>query len=332
GTTGMPKGVEITQANYAFAGATMAAAAGLEAHHRQLVVLPMFHANAQFYSFASAIWVGASVALAHTFSASRFVSQAASHRATHASLFAAPIRMILARGAAPVEGLVLQHCWYAMNITDEQHGAMTSLLGCAPRQLYGMTETIPAVLTEPENNPVPDSMGFVTPGCAVDLLDGEIVVGGEPGITLFAGYLEDPATTAASFRSTADGASWFLTGDRAHRRADGRLVFDGRRSDVLKVAGENVSTVEVEQVIAMFPGVLEVAVVGHPDEIRDEVPVAFVVASDPGKPPSLAELHEWCASRLTKSKRPRDITIVDQLPRTSVGKIRKFLLRDTPET
>ena len=107
GTTGAPKGVEITQANYAFAGATMAGACGLSAEHRQLVVLPMFHANAQYYSFASAIAVGASVALMHTFSASRFLTQAARHGATHASLFAAPIRMILARGATPVPGVQL---------------------------------------------------------------------------------------------------------------------------------------------------------------------------------------------------------------------------------
>ncbi|MEZ5296266.1 MAG: AMP-binding protein [Ilumatobacteraceae bacterium] len=92
GTTGRPKGVEITQANYAFAGTTMASAAQLGADDRQIVVLPLFHANAQYYSFASAIAVGASVALMHTFSASGFIPQAARHRATHASLFAGPIR------------------------------------------------------------------------------------------------------------------------------------------------------------------------------------------------------------------------------------------------
>ena len=97
---------------------------------------------------------------------------------------------------------------------------------------------------------------------------------------------------------------------------------------MLKVAGENVSTVEVEQVLSAHPGVLEAAVVGQPDPIRDEVPVAFVVAADPANPPTLDELNVWCAERLTKSKRPRDITLVDELPRTSVGKIRKFLLRD----
>ena len=121
GTTSAPKGVEVTQANYAFAGDVMAAAAALRAGDRQLVVLPMFHANAQYYSFASAISVGASVALMHGFSASGFLEQAARHKATHASLFAAPMRMILARGATPVAGLHLRHVWYAQNVSDDQY-------------------------------------------------------------------------------------------------------------------------------------------------------------------------------------------------------------------
>ncbi|MEO6125632.1 MAG: AMP-binding protein [Ilumatobacteraceae bacterium] len=334
GTTGRPKGVEITQANYAFAGVTMAAAAGLTDASRQLVVLPLFHANAQYYSFASAIWKGASVALMHTFSASRFLSQAARHHATHASLFAAPIRMILSRGAIRVPGLRMQHCWYAMNISDDQYETLSDLLGCLPRQLYGMTETIPAVLTDRKDDPIPSSMGSVTTRCIVRIQRpdgteattdevGEIAVGGIPGVTLFAGYLDDSVTTADSYQ---DG--WFLTGDRAHRDARGRFFFDGRRADVLKVAGENVSTVEVEQVLASHPGVLEAAVIGMADRIRDEVPVGFVVASDPTNPPTIEALQAWCAERLTKSKRPRDITLVDELPRTSVGKIRKFLLKD----
>ena len=152
---------------------------------------------------------------------------------------------------------------------------------------------------------------------------GEVVVRGEPGITLFAGYLDDPETTAGSF----DG-EWFRTGDRARRDADGRFFFDGRRSDVLKVAGENVSTVEVEAVLTAHPQVLEASVVGARDDIRDEVPVAFVVAADPAAPPTVEELRAWCTDRLAKAKQPRDITFLDELPRTSVGKIRKFILKD----
>lgn len=334
GTTGRPKGVVVTQANYSFAGQVMAAAAELREEHRQIVVLPLFHANAQYYSFASAIVVGASVALVHSFSASRFLEQAKRHGATHASLFAAPIRMILARGATPVDGLALRHCWYAMNLADAQYEEFAALVGCRPRQLYGMTETIPAVLADSKESPLPDCMGFVSPSCRVDLQGpggvrsadgevGEIVVRGERGVTIFDGYLDDPETTARSFRG-----EWFLTGDRAVRDHAGRYWFDGRRADVLKVSGENVSIVEVEQVLSGHPGLLEAAVVGRPDPVRDEVPVAYVVARDPAAPPSVAELHEWCAQRLSKSKLPRDITFLDELPRTSVGKIRKFMLKE----
>lgn len=336
GTTGRPKGVEITQANYAFAGKVMAEAASLTAADRHIVVLPLFHANAQYYSFASAIWVGASVALMHTFSATRFLEQCARHHASVASLFAAPIRMILARGSR-ASGVTLRHCWFAQNLASDQYDEIASWLGCQPRQLYGMTETIPAVLTDRSVLPRPDTMGDVTNGCEVDVHDadgstvaagdpadvGEIVVRGDRGVTLFAGYLDDPETTASSFR---DG--WFHTGDRAGRDDIGRFFFDGRRSDVLKVAGENVSTVEVEAVLTAHPLVFEASVVGAPDAIRDEVPVAFVVAANADEPPHLDDLHAWCAERLGKAKRPREITLLPELPRTSVGKIRKFLLKD----
>lgn len=334
GTTGRPKGVEITQANYAFAGCTMAEAAVLTPEDRLLVVLPLFHANAQYYSFASAIWAGAGVALMPTFSASGFLPQVVRHRATVASLFAAPLRMILARGG-PVGLTGLRHCWFAQNISSDQYRTVTEWFGCRPRQLYGMTETIPAVLTDRPYEPRPDSMGFVTAGCEVEVHDadggpaadgetGDIVVGGEPGVTLFAGYLDDPETTARNFRD-----SWFLTGDRGRRHSDGRFFFDGRRSDVLKVAGENVSTVEVETVLAAHPGILEVSVVGAPDPILDEVPVAFVVPAAPANPPTEEELHAWCRDRLGPAKRPHRIAFMESLPRTSVGKIRTFLLKQS---
>lgn len=335
GTTGRPKGVEITHANYAFCGKIMAEAAHLHADHRWLVVLPLFHANAQYYSFASAIWAGASVALMPAFSASRFLTQAERHRATHASLFAAPMRMILARGATPVAGLRLEHCWFAQNVALQQHAQLADLLGCAPRQLYGMTETIPAVLSDRLDDLAdPASMGRVTPGCAVQVQHedgsetasdevGEVAVAGEAGITLFKGYMDDPETTSASFR---DG--WFLTGDRARRDEHGRYYFAGRHSEILKVAGENVSVVEIEQQLAEHPDVLEAAVVGCPDAVRDEVPVGYVVAADPSAPPSEESLRGWCEERLSKPKRPQSFTLLDELPRTSVGKIRKFLLTE----
>jgi crotonobetaine/carnitine-CoA ligase len=186
-------------------------------------------------------------------------------------------------------------------------------------------------------------MGVPTLGCSVELrvpetddpvVDGdvgEVVVGGTTGITLFDRYLDDPETTSRSFRN-----GWFRTGDLARLDGDGYFYFDGRRSDVLKVAGENVSVVEVEAVLAAHPSVLEAAVVGRPDAIRDEVPVGYVV-QQPGRAAiDVDELQQWCEARLTKSKRPVFLEVVDELPRTSVGKIRKFLLeraaRDASQT
>jgi carnitine-CoA ligase len=337
GTTSQPKGVVLTQANYAFAGDTMAAAAGLGPYDRQFVALPLFHANAQYYSFAAAISVGASVALMSGFSASQFVAQAARHQATHASLFAAPMRMILSRSEQRPGRLRLRHCWFAQNLTAAQYEGLTELLGCAPRQLYGMTETGPAVLTSHPLAAAGDVMGSVTPGCRVELRDpgtrartppgevGEIVVGGERGREIFLGYLDDPETTEASFE-----AGWFRTGDLACADEHGCFRFAGRRSDILKVSGENVSAVEVEAVLAAHPAVFEAAVVGEADPVRDEIPVAYVVlnagaAGADARVPA-DELIAWCRERLSPAKLPRDIRFVPALPRTSVGKIRKFML------
>jgi crotonobetaine/carnitine-CoA ligase len=343
GTTSAPKGVVLTQAGYAFAGDVMAAACALGPDDRQLVVLPLFHANAQYYSFASAISVGASVALVATFSASGFRSQAARLAATHASLFAAPMRMILARDPGDdIEGLALRHVWFAQNLTSEQYERFAELVGCRPRQLYGMTETLPAVVTHRFLGARCDVMGQTTLGCAVEVVDpdtltpapdgvvGDLLVGGYPGTTLFSGYLDDEATTEAAIAyRREDGFVWFRTGDRATRDPDGSFRFAGRGGDVLKVAGENVSVVEVEAVVAEHPDVFEVAVVGEPDPVRDEVPVAYVVAS-PGATLDTEAIKAWAAERLAPSKRPRAVYQVEELPRTSVGKIRKFMLTSPP--
>lgn len=331
GTTAAPKGVELTQANYAFAGDVMAMASALSRHDRQIVVLPLFHANAQYYSFASAIAAGAGVALVQSFSASQFVEQARRLGATHASLFAAPIRMIVARTPAGTEPLHLRHAWFAQNLSSAHYEEISRLLGCRPRQIYGMTETLPAVLSNPPVGSRPTSMGVPTIGCHVRVVEGggdgvdrggALQVGGYPGSTLFLRYLDDPDTTAAAIvERHADGFVWFDTGDRATVDDDGFHHFDGRRSDTLKVAGENVSVVEVEQVIAEHPAVHDVAVVGAPDPVRDEVPHAFVVLADGHTAEVIEDVRRHADAHLATAKRPRAYTVVDELPRTSVGKI-----------
>ena len=336
GTTSQPKGVVLTQANYRHVAEGMAAAADLGADDRWLVTLPLFHANAQFYCFAPAIAVGASVALTATFSASQWVALATELGATHASLFAAPIRMILARTPDGTTPARLRHTWFAQSLGPEHHRRFGELTGTLPRQLYGMTETTVIVTADRSDPPRPDIIGEPVPGRVVRLVDptthadveagepGMIMLAGERGVDLFLEYLDDPAVTDRSFTTDEHGTTWFLTGDLARQTESGALQFVGRVDDVIKVAGENVSLTEVEAILAQAPGVLEVAVVARADEVRDQVPVAYVVAADQAHPPTVDDLATWASQQLAPQARPREWHFIDSLPRTSVGKVRRF--------
>jgi crotonobetaine/carnitine-CoA ligase len=336
GTTSKPKGVVLTQALYAHTGAVMAQAARLTQDDRWLVVLPLFHANAQYYCLASAINVGASVALLNRFSASQWVAQARRLEVTHASLFAAPIRMILARDASGVSGASarLKHLWYAQNLTLDEYDSLAALVGVRPRQLYGMTETGPAVLTDRSPRPIHDSLGTPTLGCHVKLADddsglpGEILVEGRPGLTLFDGYLDDPRTTRALMSpADADGLVWFRTGDRALLHPSGRYTFVGRSSEIIKVGGENVSLSELDMILSEHPSVREAVAVAIPHRILDEVVAAVVVPyAQEGEFDQVAFLA-WCARRLSPARCPQEVIVVASLPKTSVGKVRRHLAR-----
>lgn len=127
-----------------------------------------------------------------------------------------------------------------------------------------------------------------------------------------------------SGRTDDEGRTWFLTGDLATATPGGALRFVGRADDVIKVAGENVSLTEVEAVVAQAPGVLEAAVVARADPIRDQVPVAYAVPHDPDDPPSVDRLTTWAERHVAPRARPRAWYLIDSLPRTSVGKVRRF--------
>lgn len=341
GTTSEPKGVVLTQTNYGYLAQTMASLAALRSAHRWFVTLPLFHGNAQFYCFAPAVSVGASVALTSRFSASRWLAQVRDMAATHASLFAAPIRMILARTPEDAPPARLEHLWYAQNLAAGHFEELARLVGTRPRQLYGMTETTAIVTCDRSENPVHDSIGTVVPGREVRLLrpddptreaDGDVgalALAGARGVDMFEGYLDNDAVNARSFFHE-DGREWFRTGDLVRREPGGTLSFVGRIDDVIKVAGENVSLTEVEAALAQAPGVLEAAVLAQPDPIRDHVPVAYVVARDPAAAPTVVELQEWAEANLTPQSRPHAWHFLDELPRTSVGKIRRFKLTEGP--
>lgn len=335
GTTSRPKGVIVTHAAYIHVGDVVAGHLRLRPDDRQLIVLPLFHGNAQYYSTMSALVTGASIALVDRFSASRWSSQATVLGATVASLFAAPIRMILAQPPSPDDRAhALRVTLFAQNVTTAQLEAFEERFGSPLAQLYGMTETV----VPPLMNPVYGERRNMTIGRPVlsarvrvvtpEGRDagpgevGELWVAGEPGRTLMAGYLDDPEATAAVL---ADG--WLRTGDSVTVDAESYFAFVDRRKDLIKRAGENVSTGEVERVLESHPAVFEAAVIGVPDDMRDEAVKAVVVLKD-GSTVAEKELIAWCGERLARFKVPSIVEVVESLPRTSVGKIQKHLLRE----
>ncbi|WP_285586720.1 AMP-binding protein [Actinomycetospora sp. NBRC 106378] len=341
GTTSRPKGVIVSHAAYLHCGDAVAGHLRVRPDDRMLVVLPLFHGNGQYYSTMPALVTGAAVALTPRFSASRFSEQAHLLGATTASLFAAPIRMLLAAAPSPHDAAHrLRIVIFAQGVSDAQIAEFERRFAVPTVQLYGMTETVPPVTMNP---PFEDrrgtSMGRPLLGTRVRLVDpeggdvapgeaGEVAVAGVPGRTMMTAYHDDPDATAAMLRPDPDGATtWLHTGDSARIDEDGYLHFVDRRKDMIKRAGENVATGEVEAVIAQHPAVFEVAVVGVPDDMRDEAVHAAVILHD-GAEASSEELIEYCRERLAKFKVPDVVDIVPDLPRTSVGKIQKHRIRE----
>ena len=340
GTTARPKGVLVTHANYLCAGETVARAVRLTPADRHLVVLPLFHGNAQYYSTMSALVTGASVALMARFSASRFFDQAIAHGCTVSSLFAAPIRMLLAQPRRPeVARNDLRAVLFAQSVTPAQLAEWEERFGAPLMQLWGMTETMgPPIINPYDGERRNMSMGLPAPGYTSRLVDeeghpvargevGQIVVRGEPGLSLMKGYYKNPEATAETLR---DG--WLRSGDNARQDEDRYYHFVDRAKDMIKRSGENVAAGEVEAVIREHPAVFDCAVIGVPDEMRDEAIVAVVVPRPAEGGEAAAALTEddvlaWCRERLASFRVPQFVRFRAELPRTAVGKIRKHVLR-----
>ena len=337
GTTARPKGVLVTHANYVRAGETVARALRLTPEDRHLVVLPLFHGNAQYYSTMSALVAGASVALMARFSASRYFDQAIAHRCTVSSLFAAPIRMLLAQPRRPEHAdNDLRAVLFAQSVTPAQLAEWDERFRAPLLQLWGMTETMgPPIVNPLDGERRNMSMGLPAPGYTPRLVDesgrpvargavGQIVVRGAPGVSLMKGYYRNPEATAETIR---DG--WLWSGDNARQDEDGYFHFVDRAKDMIKRSGENVAASEVEAVVREHPGVFDCAVIGVPDAMRDEAILAVVVPrAVPDAPPLTAEaVLGWCRERLAAFRVPQFVRFREDLPRTAVGKIRKHVLR-----
>ncbi|MCL4809970.1 MAG: AMP-binding protein, partial [Thermoanaerobaculia bacterium] len=140
------------------------------------------------------------------------------------------------------------------------------------------------------------------------------------GATLFRGYHGRPEETEQAF---SDG--WFLTGDVASRERGTFRILGRASADILKTGGYKISALEIEDVLRLHPGILDVAVVGLPDEEWGERVAAAVVAR--GEPPRLAALREWARERLAPYKLPTKLVAVEDLPRNAMGKVTKAAVK-----
>ncbi|MBX6378359.1 MAG: AMP-binding protein [Clostridia bacterium] len=334
GTTSRPKGVMLTHANCLRSGERMAKHLGLRPDDRNMSALPAFHCNCQSVTILSSLTVGATVILLEQFSASRFMEQARRHKATATSIVPALLRTIAAQPPSPDDRRhSIRVAFYAINVTDREKAEFDARFGIDLVNGYGLTEAMTIVTIAPLYGPRRwPSIGLPAYDRQVKIVGpdgmelppgqiGEIIVGGTPGRTLMKGYYKNPEATAEALR---DG--WLHTGDQGWMDERGYFYFFDRSKDVIKRGAENVSASEVESVLMDHPDILEAAVIAVPDPIKDEAVKAFVVLK-PGARLTEREIQEYCAARLAKFKVPQFVEFRDALPKTSIGKVEKKLLR-----
>ncbi|WP_199434327.1 AMP-binding protein [Qaidamihabitans albus] len=345
GTTGRPKGVMYHHRGAYLQALAMVAHTGLSPSAVHLWTLPMFHCNGWCFPWAVSAAAATHVCLprveptlvwelirregvTHLEGAPTVLSMLG-HAPEAEPL---PHTVHLATGGAPPSPAILRR--------------MTGL-GFDVTHLYGLTETYgPAMICEwrPEWNDCDEltratlsarqgvgNLIACTPRVLTDdgrdvpadgTTVGQITLRGN---NLMLGYLDAPESTAAA---APDG--WFRTGDLGVRHPDGYVELRDRSKDVIISGGENIASVEVEQVIAEHPAVLEVAVVAAPDDRWGEVPAAFVTLQ-PSATATEAEIIEHVRARIARYKAPKSV-VFGPLPKTSTGKIKKYVLRDEQRT
>lgn len=333
GTTSRPKGVLWTHGNALWGARTSAIHENLNPDDVHLVMMPSFHTNARTYSILPTMWTGGTVVMMPRFSASRFWDVAVRNKCTWASMLPFFCKAIM-RHDKPDHHFFRM---FGMNANEQPFDAHFDVRSIG---WWGMTETIShgiigdALLRNRSMTTGRPASGY---GIRVLLDDGVTPV--EPGevghlqcwgwrgIQLFQEYLGNEQATAESF--TDDG--WFITGDRIRLETDGYLTFADRDKDMLKVGGENVAASEIERVIATVPGVYENAVVAQKHKMLDEVPVVFVIAGPDITAAQHDELAERvlsvCRDKLADFKVPRQVFIVDDMPRSTLEKVHKAQLR-----
>ncbi len=332
GTTGRPKGVMLDHANVAAMTRLLVDELEITSSDRALLFLPLFHVNAIMASCVAPLSAGASTVILPKFERSTFWPEVEQHRPTFFSGVPAIYHLLVSAEGGPADLSFLRFVVVgAAPVPAATIVRFEERFGVPMLQGYGLSETTVACNLTPLRGPRrPGTVGPALPGVDVRTVDsnGVPVPVGEPGEVVvrgpivMRGYLGRPDATAEAIR---DG--WLHTGDVGVMDAEGVLTIVDRTKDMIIRGGENIYPKEIEDAFAAMSGVLEVAVVGRPDAVMGEVPVAFVSLVD-GAQRSGRDLLEEAHRVLAPYKLPVDVIVGPALPRNSVGKITKGVLRD----
>jgi acyl-CoA synthetase (AMP-forming)/AMP-acid ligase II len=336
GTTGLPKGALISQ-RAMIARMTVARLDGLlQPADTFIAWAPMFHMVSTDQALAT-LMTGGTVIVMDGLDVPALVGCLAQEKIGHLTLIPGMIDLVideLQRSGIQAKGVRTLGCMADL-VPREQIARITTLLQAPFLNSFGATET----------GAPPASRGLIPIGdkpaklpkeqssnCIVRLVDtdGNEVPDGMPGEmavrgpTLFSGYWGAASETEKDFRN-----GWFHMGDVFVRNSDGSLDYVDRRKYLIKSGGENIYPAEIERVLLSQPGIADAVVVRRPDPRWGEVPVAFVVRSDPGL--QAAQVIEACRGRIAGYKLPKDVVFVrdDELPRSTTGKIKRHELEHT---
>lgn len=333
GTTGSPKGAMITHANVWANNLNWILAYGITQDDVQLSVAPMFHAGGLFANVLAVLQLGGHVVIQPQFDPRAFLDAIEKHKVTMA--FGVPTMILALTQCDGFETLDLSTLRYF--IAGGAPSPESLLKVCVRRGIpvshaYGMTEAT-SVATLLETSLALAKVGSV--GIPVVLGEMRLVDAEDREVTtphvkaevhvrgehIFAGYWNKPEATAEAF---VDG--WFRSGDVAYLDDDGYLYVCDRVKDMIITGGENVYAAEVESVVLEHPAILNVAVVGAPDETWGEMVVAAIVVR-PGTTIDVEELRDFCGPKLARYKLPRRIHLMNELPLNGAGKLLKAEIR-----
>ncbi|MBY4898194.1 class I adenylate-forming enzyme family protein [Cupriavidus sp. AU9028] len=333
GTTGQPKGALHTQAALLANARASWWAHGMTGDDHVLSTLPLFHVGGLCIQTLPALLAGARVTLHERFAPADWLDAVAHARPTLSLMVPATLRAVLEHPAWPgtdlssLRGVMAGSSTIPLAYIDAFHAR-----GVPLGQIYGATETGPVsvVLRLDQAMARPGYAGWPQPEAQVRLTaeNGSEVADGEVGEiwlrapNLMRGYWRDPAHPAF-----VDG--WFRSGDLAHRDVDGCIEVVGRSKDMIISGGENIYPAEIENELVVLPEVGECAVVGLPDPRWGEVPVAAIVPASGADPARLQPeaIREALSARIARFKLPREVVLVDALPKSALGKVVKPRLR-----